>query len=202
MLRSSGMSLLEVSRRVGVAKSTASLWLREVSLKPEQTQELRKRNYSPGELSHQRSVQRSLQWIHEAEEAWPALSCDPLFIIGVGLYWGEGTKTGRVLAMSNSDPSVVEVWMRWCRRMLPRDVLFSGSVFTHMDVDADVALSYWKRVAGFNDIKIVRCLPRSSTGKRPRRTLPHGTLQVRLRRGAAEWNTKMLTWIRLAGLIK
>ncbi len=42
------------------------------------------------------------------------LSTSELFLVGLGLYWGEGVKSGSgSLAISNSDPRVIQLMIRW-----------------------------------------------------------------------------------------
>jgi hypothetical protein len=46
---------------------------------------------------------RAKKWTEEARQLWSILCGDPFFMLGVGLYLGEGTKAVRTLDLSNSD---------------------------------------------------------------------------------------------------
>jgi hypothetical protein len=140
---------------------------------------------------------RRERWRAEARALWEQWHQDPLFILGVALYWGEGTKRSKepVLALSNSDVSMLQVWLRWCRRFIP-GVPLVYYLHLHDNCDVDTALQYLKAQLG---IEVTWWgIAVSSASKRTRNTLPYGTLNVRVGRGTVEWHTKMLVWLELA----
>jgi hypothetical protein len=141
--------------------------------------------------------QRREQWREEALTLWDRWRGDPLFILGVGLYWGEGTKSQieKCLALTNSDASLLRLWLRWCRRFMP-DVPLGYSLVIHDTCDLRAACRFWKRQLGI-EVKVVTVAV-SSASTRKRNCLPHGTLKVRAGRGSLEWFTKMLVWLELA----
>ena len=128
---------------------------------------------------------------------WKQWREDPLFILGVALYWGEGRKctTPPRLELTNSDVNMLRVWLRWCRRFIP-DCSLAYSLGIHDNSDIGGALQFWKVHLGI-DVHVVSFAV-SSASKRKRRTLPNGTLQVRVARGSLEWYTKMCVWLELA----
>jgi hypothetical protein len=69
--------------------------------------------------------QRRERWLVEARAVWEERREAPFFILGVALYWGEGRKCSTVprLELTNSDVSMLRVWLRWCRRFMPRVLL-------------------------------------------------------------------------------
>jgi hypothetical protein len=52
----------------------------------------------------------------EARKEWSKLKHDPFFMLGLGLYWGEGSKTNRDLVLSNMDLDVIAVFKKWGER--------------------------------------------------------------------------------------
>lgn len=50
-----------------------------------------------------------------AIELWERCQHDPMFLLGLGLYWGEGSKTDK-LSFSNSDPAMAHFMMLWLNR--------------------------------------------------------------------------------------
>ncbi len=141
--------------------------------------------------------QRGLRWQIEARAFWEQWHDDPLFILGVALYWGEGRKSGTTyrLEISNSDADLLRVWLRWCRRFMPGAPL-SHALSIHDGSDVAAALRFWKDQLGI-DVNFVSVAV-SSASKRKRNTLPNGTVQVRVARGSLEWYTKMCVWLELA----
>jgi hypothetical protein len=146
------------------------------------------------EENHKR---RRESWRAEARGLWEQLRADSFFILGVALYWGEGTKCNTTprLALTNSDVNMLRVWLRWCRRYLPGLPLVY-QLHIHENCDLDAALCFWREQLGI-DVRVVsRAVSRAS--KQTRHTLPNGTLKVVVGRGSVEWLTKMLVWLELA----
>jgi hypothetical protein len=143
--------------------------------------------------------ERRERWRAEALSLWKKWKHDPLFLLGVGLYWGEGEKTnssgGKCLALSNADPNLLRVWLRWCARFVPQ-VSLNSCLSIHDNCDLEAARAYWREELNLEIKWVSMAVSRAS--KRKRRTLPYGTLKIRLGRGSLEWYTKMLVWLELA----
>jgi hypothetical protein len=140
---------------------------------------------------------RREQWRADAKALWEQWRHDPFFILGVALYWGEGTKskTAPCLALTNSDATMLQVWLCWCQRFLP-NIRLNYSLVIHDSCDLDAARRFWKTHLGI-DVRVISVAV-SAASKRKRNSLPHGTLKVRVGRGSVEWYTKMLVWLELA----
>lgn len=191
-LRAANFSLKVIAARIGIAKSTASLWLRDM---PSNVAAARGRqgNKNLGNQSHQRSLAAMRRWRKEAELLWHRYRLDPLFMLGLGLYWGEGSKTTKSLRFCNNDPKLIRVWLAWCRRYLTAVEQY-GQVYVHSDVDARAARRYWARVTGISIkdriVKLKSRKDRTST-----RVSIHGTLHIRAGVGSTEWFVKTMYWI-------
>jgi hypothetical protein len=146
--------------------------------------------------------QRREKWRAEAVLVWEQLRHDPFFLLGIGLYWGEGGKvrwgSSARLALSNSDPGLLRVWVGWCRRYLP-DVPVYSELTVHDTCNVEGARQFWERVLNIPVTSVTIAV--SVASKRKRNSLPNGTLKVRVGRGSVEWLTKILTWIELAQLL-
>lgn len=141
--------------------------------------------------------QRRLCWQAEAKLLWEQWHTDPLFLLGIGLYWGEGHKSARCprLRLSNSDLRLLRVWLAWCQRFL-LGVPLRYELNLHANCDANAARRYWEEYLG---IKIIYTwVAVSAASKHKRNTLPNGTLNIRVGRGSLEWYTKMMIWLELA----
>jgi hypothetical protein len=140
---------------------------------------------------------RRERWKAEALSLWEQWRHDPLFTLGIGLYWGEGEKSlvTQRLALSNADVNLLRTWLRWCGRFAP-GVRINFWLCIHDDGDLEAARAFWQR-----ELKIEVTwfsVAVSCASKRTRRTLPHGTLRASLGRGSLEWYTKMMVWLELA----
>lgn len=198
-LRLAGMTVPAIARHLNISKGTVSIWVRDQKLDASQLRASNEARIS--KLAHSRRLgasERASKWREEANLEWGVLRGDPLFILGVGLYWGEGEKLSRCLGLSNSDPKVIRVWCSWLRKFAP-NVALRGRVSAHADVEHTKATIYWRGVSGVQAIKVYLAVSSASAGKRPRRKLPYGTFSVQMCVGARKWHTKMMTWIGLAG---
>jgi hypothetical protein len=93
--------------------------------------------------------QRRLCWQAEAKILWEKWHTDPLFLLGIGLYWGEGRKTQRdpKLRLSNSDPHLLRAWLAWCRQYMP-GVPLKYELNVHDNCDASAARRFWEENLG------------------------------------------------------
>src|SRR5947209_11459933 len=112
-LRADGESIKRIASALGISQGTASLWCRDVSLTDEQRAALdRRQQHSAVDAASVAADQRRRKWADETELLWTRHRSDPFFLLGIGIYWGEGRKrlvrgrTGR-LCLSNSDPSMM-----------------------------------------------------------------------------------------------
>ena len=141
--------------------------------------------------------QRRLCWQSEARLLWEQWHTDPLFLLGVGLYWGEGHKSPcpARLRLSNADIRLLRVWLAWCQRFLP-GVPLKCELNLHTNCDAVAARRFWEEQLNIKVTSIWAAI--SAASRRRRNTLPNGTLNIQVCRGSFEWYTKMMVWIELA----
>jgi hypothetical protein len=117
-LRCQGRSVRDIEGLLGVARSSVSLWVRDIELTEPQREALRlsaRRTRSAGRSEHFRAKRRAYQ--EEGRAA--ARRCDALHAAGCMLYWAEGTKHRNTLGLSNSDPEVVRFFIGFLRAYFP-----------------------------------------------------------------------------------
>jgi hypothetical protein len=141
--------------------------------------------------------QRRLAWKAEAKLLWEQWHSDPLFLLGIGLYWGEGHKSSRCprLRLCNADVHLLRIWLAWCQRFLT-GVPLVFALNLHANCDADAARRFWEEHLGIQVTS--RWVAVSAASRRRRNTLPNGTLNIQVGRGSLEWYTKMMIWLELA----
>lgn len=145
-LRASGMTLAEIAAELGVAKSSVSLWVRDVPFTPS------KRRYGarvrPNALMRRR--QAEIDWgLAAGRERIAALSERDLLVAGAALYAGEGAKRDRQVVFANSDPRMVKLFMRWLRTFFSIDESrLRIRLYLHEDQDLDVASAAWVESTG------------------------------------------------------
>lgn len=121
-LRKQGKTYNEILKNIVVSKSTLSLWLREVSLAKPQKQRLTAKKYAAqqrgGDARRRMRLEEGINIDALCKKDIGKLTDRELFLIGVILYWAEGTKKNgdRVSSMidfANSDPAMVALFVKW-----------------------------------------------------------------------------------------
>src|SRR3989338_7266338 len=116
-LRKRGLSYNEIRLKIPVAKSTLSLWLNSVKLKPEYKNRLytkQIKSLSFGASSQKERRAREVEIIVETARKEVGLPLDPevLKMMGAALYWAEGSKT-KNFTITNSDPHLILFFVKW-----------------------------------------------------------------------------------------
>ncbi len=127
-LRRKGESIREIAQKVNIARSTVSLWCRDVVLTHDQLEALVERDKLGGargrvvaaELSKNRKNERVSFNKNVGFERVGKISNRELFLIGIALYWAEGSKGVRSerFVFVNSDPKMIMIMIRWLRECL------------------------------------------------------------------------------------
>ena len=127
MLRKEGKSYADILRSVPVAKSTLSLWLRNVGLSKRQQQTLSARKLESAKRGaykrKENRITQTKELVTKAKNDIHALSDYELLLVGAALYQAEGSKEkegqpGIGLLFSNSDPAMHRVVLAWYGRIL------------------------------------------------------------------------------------
>lgn len=122
-LRKKEMSYSQIKKILGVSKSTLSDWLRDYPLSKKRISELRGRNEKRierfRETWRKKRQVRLDQFYDQAKKEYLPLTKREMFIAGLFLYWGEGSKsTYDKVCLSNSDPQVIKFTLYWLTKAL------------------------------------------------------------------------------------
>ncbi|MCP6718559.1 MAG: hypothetical protein KJI70_03450 [Patescibacteria group bacterium] len=155
-LRIQGKSYREIMNIIpNLSKSTLSGWLRNVKLTQNQKEKL-KRNIEAITYSSRmksawtRRKKRILQIKSITEKARKESSLffkDPLFLIGVALYWAEGSKAHEYVQFSNSDPRLIKIMMSWFRKIckVPEEKL-KIHIYIHETYRNENCEEFWSKI--------------------------------------------------------
>lgn len=151
-LRAKGLSYNEILRKIPVARSSISLWCRNVPLTPKQQSRLRKKK--DGQLKGIKAIQkmfwekRRLNFIKGAERAKkirPDTSVK--FVAGLMIYWAEGNKGKGPTAITNSDPKIIKFMSSWFGEFFgvsPKNLKIYLNL--HSGQDEKRAISFWSKL--------------------------------------------------------
>lgn len=146
-LRAQSWTLLDIATELGVAKSSVSLWVRDVAFVPRP----RNRGHSsnkphPLTIKKQAEIERCHR---EAGEWVGALSDRDLAMFSLGLYAGEGGKTEGSVQFANTNAVYMAVFATWLRRAFDIDCRrLRAKVYLHEGLDLEAAESFWSAVVG------------------------------------------------------
>lgn len=140
-LRREGKSYSEILQVVKVAKSTLSLWLREVGLSVPQKQQLTAKRLAgimKGGLA-KRNQRLAITKKIEAEAVIEIgkITKRELFLIGTALYWAEGSKqklhhsVSQPVIFSNSDLHMIKVFLVWLHAIDVKTTDIKFSIYLH-----------------------------------------------------------------------
>ncbi|MDJ0792187.1 MAG: hypothetical protein QNJ71_09850 [Acidimicrobiia bacterium] len=198
-LRLLGFSYGEIRDLVPVSKSTVSVWCRDIDLTTDQQRAIARRSGPESRLGTRVDTQWRRRLEIEAirnDASGYSLDAvdDPLFVAGVCLYWAEGSKTRNDLSMSNSDPSLLRVFIQFVRDHLDDNATFALALTRHSAAGEEEARRFWSTSLGLDDVRFTKSyIKKPGTGHR-RKKLPHGVCRVRVDRGSDHWH-RMMQWI-------
>lgn len=199
-LRVQGKSYNEIRKILNIpSKGTLSYWFRDFQLPPEAKKRLahkmwlaKKRGLLQFNKDRTKAVLIENKTVQaEGKVEIGKLSQRELLLIGAALYWGEGSKSERdrrnnsiaQLALSNSDPRMIRLYMRFVRETLrvPEEKIRAG-IQVHPNLGVDVAKKFWADITKLpvDRFFITHQISSASKLKRPKRFLPYGTISIKV----------------------
>ncbi|MFH9608110.1 hypothetical protein [Streptomyces sp. NPDC017448] len=208
-LRLQGMTYDRIQVELGCSKSSISLWVRDLP-KPERRR-TREESSAVGRRGWEATLQRRdaerRAAKQRAAEEIGAMTDRELFLVGVGLYWAEGSKskpyrTQERVTFVNSDPGMVRVFLAWLRLLEVDDQRLRFHVHIHESGDVTAAEQFWAALTGaapsaFGKTSLKKHSPktnRKNAGEHYR-----GCLVVRVRKSAELYRRIEGSWCGIVG---
>jgi hypothetical protein len=172
-LRIQGLTYDQIQVELGCSKGSISLWVRDLP-KPE-----RRRSREEASAIAKRGWEATLRRREEERQRAKdtaageigTLSDRELFLVGVGLYWSEGSKDKPYarrenVTFVNSDPGMVQVFLAWLDLLEVEPQRLRFSVMIHESADVAAAERYWGDLVGadqasFNKTTLKKHNPRT-----------------------------------------
>lgn len=208
-LRKRGLSYSEILKKISVAKSTLSLWLRSVGLARKQKQKLTEKRLAAALRGSIKKREQRIAITNEiktkARNEIGKLSNRELWLTGVALYWAEGTKqkehnVSQKVKFSNTDPIMIKVFLRWLQNIcgIPKsEISFRISLHETAINKLDKVQKYWAKITGLpinNFQKIDWKKHRINTKRKNTGEKYFGLLNVYIR-NSTNLNRKIQGWI-------
>ena len=213
-LRSAGYSYNMIKQRLGVSKSTLSNWLSRIPFVPNREVIARVgRAKLKSALFKQRLKFESIEKAKQiAKKDVGLLSKRDLFILGIGLYLGEGEKTYENVRIVNSDPKIIQLAIKWFYNVCGVEKEnFRPSIHLYPDNDIRTSLKFWSGITKIPISQFGKTMidQRKNKSALKRRKLPYGTLHlhvmskwlphlgVNLHRKIQAWIEECITQIKI-----
>ena len=172
-LRKAGHTYSEILSRIpNVSKGTLSLWCSNIELTPKQIENIANRSESNREISRfaaaatnrRRRIERDAIIYEIAKKDFYRYKNDPLFILGIGLYWAEGGKTQRQFKFTNSDSVMTRTMLTWIEKYLDIDrSKIKPRLYIHKIYEHENCKSFWSRELGIPETNFMRDVYKPAT---------------------------------------
>ncbi|MBU4350992.1 hypothetical protein L6250_01795 [Candidatus Parcubacteria bacterium] len=206
-LRKRGYSYSEILKEVPVYKSTLSIWLRSVGLAKKQKQRLTEKRLKAalrGSLSRKTKRLVVTEEIKkQARKEIGNISDRELWLVGIALYWGEGSKQkennpSQPARFTNSDPLMIKLYLKWLQKICKiarKDILFE--IYLHETTDIESSKKYWSKVLGFSLNQFQKIRIKKNKIRTKRKNIGsnyYGLIRVEIRK-STNFNRKINGWI-------
>lgn len=194
-LRRQGESIIVIAKKLDVSKGSVSLWCNDIRLTKKQVANLLKRPnlYKLGQhIAAQKNrlerIDRMTRFAHLGEKRVGKLSKRELFLVGAALYWAEGAKKNRRIMLANSDPSMINLFIRWLKEscnVSSEDIYCNVSINQDHEKRIDEVEEYWSKVTGISRKVFTKVSYKKVKNKKFYANFNnhYGTLFVKARRG-------------------
>lgn len=155
-MRLKGLSYSQIRSKIKVSKSTLSNWLEKYPLSPNKIRELR--DWNPRRIENCRNTklknrQKKLENVYKnISDEIGSLSKKELFISGLFLYWGEGTKTSRdMVAFTNTDPQMIKFFIKWMENLGISKEKMKVKLHLYKDMNMYEKIKFWSNILNISE---------------------------------------------------
>jgi len=155
-LRRAGNSIKDIAKSLAVSKSTVSVWCSDIKLSPRQIDILHhkmvKASYKGRLKGAEKQRQKKIQILdHFKRLGWKEIgkmNNRDLLMFGLGLYLGEGNKSGNNFQFVNSDPRVIRAIIKWLQLFgITRDNFYCNIILNNIYKDRIIEIEkYWASI--------------------------------------------------------
>ena len=172
-LRKEGYTLSEIAKSLGVSKSSASIWLRNIDLSDEARERIDAKRLHARMLSaqtHRAKTRISLEGADALAKQTikrTALDKNHFKMFAAIAYWCEGEKTENdtALTFANSDAALVQTFLFFLRNGFEIDELkFRVCMHLHSYHDEKKQRAFWSRATGIPAKQFFKSYQKAHTG--------------------------------------
>lgn len=197
-MRREGKSVKEIAKKIGVSQGSVSRWCSDIHLSLDQRNKLEKKRREAGLRALAPWIKRNqklkqndiLKQNRKGREDVGRITKRDLFLLGLGLYWGEGYKRGsQELGFTNSDPEIIRATLAWLKThyAVPIDRIIARLAINERYSSQTKRLNeMWARDTGIPLIQFGKPTFISGySGSTLHARTYRGTLRIKVRRGTS-----------------
>lgn len=185
-LRKEGYSYNYIQKETGVAKSTLSNWLSDIEYTPNKyiIDRMGKARALSGLHKHRQKLSSIKKAGVEAKKEFGRLNKRDLFMLGLGIYIGEGTKYGETIRIINANPEIIRLSVRWFKECLGlKNENLIMRIHIYPDNDLKECLNFWSKKTNIplNQFRKTQIDKREGKKISKRGKLPYGTAHLTIK---------------------
>ena len=207
-LRKEGKTYSEILVEIPIAKSTLSEWLKSVQLATPQKQRITKKRLAAArrgaEARRNTRLNELQKHIIKGRSHIGKLSARELWLVGISLYWAEGSKQRDTnlssgVILGNSDFEMIQVFMHWLRLMHVPESAYWFELYVHESRKTDVLAfrMWWAKQLNVPANQITRVYFKKGNIKTNRTNIGnsyHGLIRIRVK-SSTILNRKINGWV-------
>lgn len=185
-LRKAGYSYNLISQKTGMSKSTLSGWLSRVPYAPNQTtiDRIGKARAASGRAKAKIKIESIEKAGVEAKKEIGKITRRDLFMLGIGIYIGEGAKTFNIVRVINADPKIIKFAVKWFEEIidLPKEN-FRIRLHLYPDNNIKQCIKFWSNISKIpiSQFQKTHIDERKDKKMFKRGKLPYGTAHLSIR---------------------
>lgn len=201
-LRKKGLSYNEIKNEISVAKSTLSLWLKNIPLDSEHLKRLYTKQIQSLSRGPQSQRERRLREVERIiakaeQEIKLPLVFETRCLMGAALYWAEGSK-GKRFRLTNSDPHLILFMVRWIKKVLgilPESLKARLNIYPQQN---EIKIKkFWSELTGIPVKNFGKSYIKPLSKGYKKNNLYYGTMRVEIPK-SADLQCKLLGWLNTA----
>ena len=196
-LRRKGWSIKSLARKLGVSSASASIWCRDIKLTTRQEKKItadvadaRNKGRLLGAAANRLKKESVIEnYKLEGSRELAHLSDREFLCVGLGIYWGEGSKADKnAIAVVNSDPRLICFAYKWFCDIfhVPKDMFRPQVFINHIHrARGGVVLNYWSELLGIPQPQFRKTVFIKTKNKKvyENHDSYYGVLALRIRKG-------------------
>lgn len=194
-MRQNGLSVRDIALELGVSRGSVSQWVRGIELTEEQVRHLKEKQHQWGGRNNgaqaNRDRFRERRKVYQEEGRAKAREGRSLHMIGCMLHWAEGAKHRNHVNFVNSDPNMMQLYLRFLKEELcvrENDIILYIHCHTRDETVIDRIKQYWLNLLHLPESSIRQVLFKQGSNTR-KNILENGVCSVRI------YNTQLVQHI-------